>query len=487
MKSHLFILDVTKGEARDLLPNAEYDMPPFPFGGSGDYTFSPDGTEIAFVAKTEANPAIHTNLDVFLVPVAGGEPKCITTEMKGQDSGALVWSPDGRYLTWGSMARARFESDQVDIVIFDRTTGEKRNLTEKFDRYVAEWAWAPDGKSIYAVVLNHGRRPIYQFPLNGSEAKEIVGGGYISGLQVSPDGATLVYAFRNLRTPSTVHAFDLTAGKSRELTPVNKELLATIKMGEVRDYWFDGANGDKVQVYVVLPPDFDPSKKYPLLQIIHGGPQQDYADLWTGDWNSQFFAARGYVVGLVCFHGTPGYGQAFTDSITKNWGGAPYEDMMKGTDFLIGLGFVDPERMAAGGGSYGGYLTNWIATQTNRFKALVSHAGLWNLESMYGATEELWFPEFELNGPYWEDRTLYDKWSPHRYAANLKTPMLITHGEQDFRVPVTQGLEIFTALRRQGVPATLVYYPDEHHWTQRSQNKAFWYKEFMKLLDTYVK
>lgn len=483
-RSHLFLVDVATGEYHDLIPDAEYDVPPFPFGGSGDYNFSPDGLEIAFTAKVAPDPAIQTNLDIHILSLEGGEPKNITAEYKGQDAGP-VYSPDGKYIAYLSMKRPRFEADQQEITLYERQTGGIRKVTEAFDRNITEFVWLPDGSGFIAGADHHGRHPAFLVPLEG-EVKEIVGNGTLFGIDITPEAKQLVYNYRSLRQPPTICVADMN-GESRELITNNHEMLSQLDLGEVEDLWFDGANGDKVQVYLVKPPNFDPSKKWPLLHIIHGGPQQNYADLWTFGWNSQAFAAKGYVVALVCFHATPGYGQAFTDAVTHNWGGTPYEDIMKGTDFLISLGYIDENRMAAGGGSYGGYMANWIATQTDRFDCLISHAGLFNLESMYGATEELWFPEWELNGPYWEDDTLYTKWSPHKYAKNLKTPMLVSAGQQDFRVPVTQSLELFTALQRQGVPSKLIYYPDENHWILQQQNNYFWYSEFIKWLERWVK
>lgn len=484
-RSHLFILDVDTGQFKDLMSDADYDTPPFPFGGSSDYNFSPDGKEICFTAKVAPDPAIQTNNDLHILNLSSGKITNITAEFKGDDFGP-VYSPDGKYIAYGARERPRFEADQVEIILYDRASGSRKNITGTFDRNISEYIWAPDGTSMYAAVDHHGRHPIYRIPIEGGEINQVAGGGYLSSINISSNNDFLVYGLRNLQTPPTIFKTVIESGESIELSDLNKEALSEISMGSVEDTWFTGANDEKVQMFIVKPPNFSPDKKYPLLHIIHGGPQQSYADLWTNGWNSQVFAARGYVVALVAFHGTPGYGQKFTDAVTRNWGGWPYEDIMKATDHIIGMGYIDENRMAAGGGSYGGYMANWIATQTDRFKALVSHAGLFNLESMYGATEELWFPEWELGGPYWENREYYDKWSPHRYAANMKTPTLVIHGQLDFRVPVTQGFEMFTALQRQGIPSKFIYYPDEDHWILGYQNKHFWYEEFFKWLDKFL-
>lgn len=485
-RSHLFILNVETGEYTNLTPGGLFDVPPFPFGGSGDYAFSPDGSEVAFTAKMAPNPAIHTNLGIFVVPSTGGEYKAITEELEGEETHPL-YSPDGAYISFAVRERPRFEADQPEIYIYDRSAQTMKNLTGGYDRLIAEWLWSPDGKEIYFVSTDKGNRPIGRLDVETLEVSTVRGDGFCMGLQLSPDGKQLYYAYRSLTQPPTIEKVNVDGTSVQDLTPFVAGYFEDIEFGEVETHWFTGALEDQVQIWLVKPPFFDPEKKYPLLHIIHGGPQQDYANLWTTGWNSQTFAAQGYVVALVCFHATPGYGQDFVDAVTKNWGGTPYEDIMKATDYLISLGFIDENRMAAGGGSYGGYMVNWIATQTVRFKALVSHAGLFNLRSMYGVTEELWFPEFELGGPYWENDELYEKWSPHEYAGNLSTPMLITHGQLDFRVPVSQGMELFTALRRQDVPARFIYYPDENHWLLQMQNNYFWYGEFIAFIDKYVK
>jgi dipeptidyl aminopeptidase/acylaminoacyl peptidase len=484
-RSHLFILDVATGEYQNLTPEGDYDVPPFPFGGDGDYAFSPDGTEVAFTAKMDPDPALHTNLNIYTVPADGGEIQPVSDSLKGEETHP-VYSPDGKYISFAVRVRPRFEADQPEIYLYNRGDRTMKSLTDDYDRAIAEWLWAPDGESLYFIAIHHGNRPVFRMDLATGEVTEIAGDGFCNGLQASPDGETLYFSYRSLSQPPTIHSVKVDGSDRVDLTPFNDEFFAEIELGEVENHWFTGALGDQVQVWLVKPPNFDESKKWPLLHIIHGGPQQDYANLWTTGWNSQTLAAQGYVVALVCFHATPGYGQEFVDAVTGNWGGTPYEDIMKGTDFLLSLGYIDETRMAAGGGSYGGYMTNWIATQTDRFKALVSHAGLFNLYSMYGATEELWFPEWELAGPYWENEELYERWSPHEYAENLSTPMLVTHGQQDFRVPVSQSMELFTALRRQDVPAELIYYPDENHWILSMQNNYFWYTEFINFLGEHV-
>jgi dipeptidyl aminopeptidase/acylaminoacyl peptidase len=486
--SHLFLVDVATGESKDLMPDATYDVPPFPFGGSESYDISADGKEVVFAAKVEAGAAWHTNIDIFIMDLESGKVTNITADNKAMDNGPVAYSPCGKYITYTAMRRPGFEADQINIILHDRASGEKKNLTKDFDRNVGEYMFSPTDGSIYLAADNHGRHPIFKLSMKDGKIEEVLGEGTYGSLGLTPDGKTLIYSFRSLDTPPVIRKANVDGSGEITLTHCNDKQLSEIQMGAVEgDHWFEGGNGDQVQVYVVKPPNFEEGKKYPLLHIIHGGPQQNYADLWTNGWNSQVFAAKGYVVALVCFHATPGYGQKFVDDVSKNWGGTPYEDIMKATDYLIGLGYIDEDRMAAGGGSYGGYMANWIATQTDRFDALVSHAGVYDLDSMWGSTEELWFPEWELGGTFWESRELYTKWSPHLQIHKATTPMLITHGQLDFRVPVTQGMEIFTALQRQGVPSKFIYYPDEDHWIQSYQNKYFWYKEFFAWLDKWVK
>jgi dipeptidyl aminopeptidase/acylaminoacyl peptidase len=486
LKSHLFVVDVATGQHRDLMRDATYDCPPFPFGGERDYDFSPDGEEVCFTAKVEPNPAWHTNLDIFTIPVEGGEPTCITDEYDGQDN-EPVYSPDGRYIAYGSMARPRFEADQIDLIIYDRQTGDRKNLTADFDRDCAGYTWTPDGKGLYFTAEDQARAPIYYVSTDGN-VRKVLEGHTNSSVSLTPDAKTLVFARQSLSSPVEFFRAGADGSAVAQITFFNKPILEKIAWGEVRDEWFEGDNGEKVHILVVLPPGFDPSKKWPMLAQIHGGPQGVVEDGFHYRWNAQLFAAPGYVVAGINFHGSSGYGQTFKDAVSRNWGGSPYIDIMKGVDYMLGLGYVDENRMAAAGGSYGGYMANWINTQTGRFKAIISHAGVWNLESM-SATEELWFPEWEYGGEYWENREDYEKWSPHRFAANLgkfKTPTLVIHGQGDFRVPVNQAFEIFTALQRQGVPSRLIYYPDETHFVTRPKNAEFWYAQFHGWLKQWI-
>lgn len=486
-KSHLLIVDVATGKHRDLMKEAAYDVPPFPFGGSGDYNFSPDGKEICYTAKVAPNPAWHTNLDIFTIPLQGGEPTCITTEFKGQDN-EPVYSPDGRYIAYGAMEKPGFEADQIELIVYDRQSGERKNLTGDFDRDVSSWIWTPDSKGLFFTARDKGRSPIFYVSLEGGDAQRILEGHSNSGINICPKGKLLVFARQSFTSPVEIFKANTDGSGENQLTFINKPLLDTIEWGEVTETWFEGDKGEQVHILIILPPGFDPSKKWPMLMQIHGGPQGAVNDSFHYRWNAQLFASPGYVVASVNFHGSGGYGQTFKNAVTRNWGGSPYIDIIKGTDHMIGLGYVDSNRVAAAGGSYGGYMSNWIATQTDRYKAIISHAGIWNLESM-SATEEQWFTEWEYGGQYWENREDYEKWSPHRFAANLgkfKTPTLVIHGQHDYRVPVTQAIEFFTALQRQGVESRFIYYPDETHFVVKPKNAEFWYQQFHAWLEKYV-
>jgi dipeptidyl aminopeptidase/acylaminoacyl peptidase len=476
-KSQLHIVDVKTGETTNLFKDFPFDVPPFPFGGSGDYTFSPDGSEIAFVAKASDNPAWNTNLDVFTMKL-DGEPVNITEENKAQDSGPVVYSPDGKFLAYGAMERPTFEADRIQLTVHEFATGSKTSLTADLDASAGEWTWTGDGEHLYFTAGIKARRPILRTSLADGTVATVIEGHTMHGVAVHEN--TVVFSRQSMSAPVDLYKYDLDSGKETQLTEANKELLAGIEMAKVEERYFKGANDEDVQMMMLYPPGFDESKEWPLIILIHGGPQGVFGDDFHYRWNAQLFAAPGYVVSCINFHGSTSFGQEFTDSISKNWGGLPYTDIIKGLEVLTAEPYIDADRVGAAGGSYGGYMINWIATQTDKFAALVSHAGVYNLESMYGATEELWFPEWEFDGPFWENREYYDKWSPHRFAANLgkfKTPVLVVHGQHDYRVIVTQGFEMFTALQRQGVESRLLYYPDETHFVLKPKNAQLWYKE----------
>jgi dipeptidyl aminopeptidase/acylaminoacyl peptidase len=489
-RSHLFVVASDgSGEAKDLTAGANYDVPPDQRGEDSDINFSPDSKDICFTAVTDKVEAISTNGDLFTVAVAGGEPKRITTQ-PGFD-GNPVYSPDGKYIAYHAQLTPGYESDRWRLMLYDRSTGKSLNLTEtSFDRSAQNLAWSPDGSAIYFIAENETLLPVYAMaPKVGAVPKKIVD-GFNSGMALSEDGKTLLLTRSSLTQPAELFVAASDGSGLKQVTHANDALLAKLELNTPEKFWYDGAEAAKVQAMLIRPPKFDASKKYPVLVLLHGGPQTMWGDSWGYRWNAQVFSAAGYVTLMINRRGSTGYGQKFTDEITNDWGGKAYVDVMKGVDAaLVKYPFLDGGKMAAAGGSYGGYMVNWIATHTDRFKALVSHAGIYDKVSMY-ATEELWFEEHDMQGTPWSNPESYRKWAPMTTAAALgkfKTPTLVIAGERDYRVPYTQSLEFFSALERQSVPSKLVVFPDEGHWVLKPQNSKFWYKTFVDWVDRYTK
>ncbi len=480
------------GTPRDLTPGADYDVPPFSLGGPDAIAFSPDGKELCFTANADKDEARSTNAELFVVPVDGSsEPKRITTN-PAYDGGP-IYSPNGRFIVYRAQVKAGYESDRWRLMLYERASGHHINLTENFDRSPEGYAWSADSKMIYFHFEDHAESPIYAISIApGSEPKPVVKDGFNGDLSVSADGRTLVFTRASLTTPAEVFAANADGDNVRQLTHHNVEKLAALDLNKPEFFWFEGAEGAKVHGMLLRPPNFDASKKYPMLLLVHGGPQEAWDDTWGYRWNPQVFAAQGYVVVMINPRGSTGYGQKFTDEINGDWGGKVFVDLIKGVDYMLAkYPFVDGTRMAAAGGSYGGYMMNWFASHAQgRFKCLISHAGDFDETSSYGATEELWFPEWDLRGTPWSNPETYRKLSPSTYAGEFgkyKTPTLVIHGELDFRVPYTEGLQMFTALQRQGVPSKLLIFSDEGHWILKPQNSELWYKTFLDWLATYLK
>ncbi len=489
-RSHLFVIPADGSAApRDLTAGANYDIPPDERSGPGDINFSPDGKELCFTAVTGKMEAISTNGDLFIVPVAGGEAKRITTQA-GFD-GNPVYSPDGKYIAYHAQLTPEYESDRWRVMLYDRQSGKNENLSEGFDRSASELAWSPDSKTIYFTAENETQQPVYAMAARaGAEPRKIIADTYNTAISFSTDGKTLVFERTSLTMSAEVFAASSDGSNARQLTHQNDAILAALEMNAPETFWFEGAGGTKVQAMMIRPPKFDATKKYPLLVVLHGGPQTMWSNAWGYRWNAQVFTAAGYVTLMINRRGSTGYGQQFTDEITNDWGGKAYTDVMNGVDYTLKkYSFVDGTRMAAAGGSYGGYMADWIATHNGRFKAIVSHASVYDKLAMY-ATDELWFEEHDMQGTPWTNPESYRKWAPVTYAGELgkyKTPTLVIAGERDYRVPYTQSLEFFSALQRQGVPSKLVVFPDEGHWVLKPQNSQFWYKTFLDWLALYVK
>jgi dipeptidyl aminopeptidase/acylaminoacyl peptidase len=488
-RSHLFLIPADgSAPSRDLTPGADYDIPPDERSSSADFNFSPDSKEICFTAVTDKVEATSTNGDLFVVPAAGGESKRITTQ-PGFD-GNPVYSPDGRHIAYHAQLTAGYESDKWRVMLYDRQTGKSENLSESFDRSATDLAWSPDSKTIYFLAENETLQPVYAMEARAGAAPKKALDGFNAEFTFSGDGKTLVTARTSLTLPGEVFVSAADGSALKQLTHANDAILSRVEMNEPETFWFEGAEGTKVEAMLIRPPQFSASQKYPLLVVLHGGPQTMWSNAWGYRWNAEVFSGAGYATLMINRRGSTGYGQKFTDEITNDWGGKAYVDVMKGTDAAIAkYPFIDKSRLAAAGGSYGGYLADWLATHTDRFKAIISHAGVYDKVSMY-ATEELWFEEHDLQGTPWGAPENYKKWAPSAYAAELgkyKTPTLVIAGERDYRVPYTQSLEFFNTLQRQSVPSKLVVFPDEGHWILKPQNAQLWYKTALDWLATYVK
>jgi dipeptidyl aminopeptidase/acylaminoacyl peptidase len=513
-RSHLFVIsananaspDASAGPASDLTPG-DHDVPPFSLGGQDMYVISPDGQEVAYTSNIDEVEATSTNNEIFVVPMSGGSAKQVSTS-PGADTTPL-YSPDGKYLAWRSQARAGFEADKWRLLVKDRQTGETRDLTDKFDRSVGSYVWNLDrsvslmlwfsyetsGQATFGQVvldMSKERKSTVLIPPTGEPNRNVsVHDGQMDDFAVGPDA---LYYTRNFVTaPNEIWrkrwSVDAKESEPQQITHMNDALLSQIDMQPLESFTFKGANDEEVQGFMVKPPGFDPNKKYPLKFLIHGGPQGAWGNDWTYRWNAELFAATGnYVVVMINFHGSTGYGQKFTDSISGDWGGKPYVDLMKGLDYVETTHpFIDKNREAALGASYGGYMANWLLGHTNRFKCIVSHDGTFNTESVYGTTEELWFPECEFKGPPWKNREMYRKFSPHLFADKFKTPTLVIHGQNDYRLDVSEGFQLFTTVQRLGIPSKMLYFPDEGHWVLKPQNSRLWYKTVNDWVDQWCK
>jgi dipeptidyl aminopeptidase/acylaminoacyl peptidase len=485
LRSHVFLVDAVTGESKDLTPGP-YDTPPISLGGFQDFDLSPDGSELAFVRNTDVPTAVGTGNDIWLVSTGGGEPRLLT-ESDANDT-APQYSPDGRYLAYTAMERPGFEADRTQLILYDRRSRQHRSLTADLDRSVAAYQWAPDGQVIYFLAQDRTYRSLYRVRLSGGAIDRLTEDIYLSSVALSPDGSSFELSHQSNVLPTELYAMSAAGGDLRQLTATNEELLGELSLQPAEIFTFRGAGGTEVEGFLVRPPGFEPGRKYPLVYLVHGGPQGAWSDVFHYRWNANMFAAPGYVVVAVNPRGSTGYGQQFTDEITGDWGGKVYEDLMRGLDHALATyDFIDEERIAAAGASYGGYMMNWFEGHTTRFRTLVNHDGVANTISMYGSTEELWFPEWEFRGTPWDNPRLYRRWNPMEYVEDFQTPMLIIHGGLDYRVPLGQGLEMFTALRRKGIRSRLLYFPDEGHWVLRPQNAMVWWTTIYEWLAEYLK
>ena len=488
-RTHVFVIASKGGTARDLTPG-DFDSPPYAASSGVDYAFSPDSTEIAYLRNPDKVEAISTNSDIFVMPIAGGAARNITVRNRGYDAGP-VYTRDGKFILYRSQGTAGFEADRWRLMAYNRATGASVELTQRFDQQVDELVVSPDGNSIYFTAGERGRSPIFKLPFGGGVPQKIVGNVYAGNLKITPDGRKFVFALSSMAAPSEIYSANIDGSGVTALTSANQQVMARANLKTAEEVEWTGALGKKIHGFIIKPNNFDPSKKYPLVVLIHGGPQSAWNDNWGYRWNPQVFANAGYVVFAPNPRGSTGYGQQFVNEISGDWGGKPYVDIMNGVaDVLRRNSYIDRNRIGAAGASYGGYMIDWILGHNNdprfQFKVLVSHDGVYNLESMYGTTEELWFPNWEFKGQPWTNPAMYSRWSPHKFVQNFNTPILIIHGELDYRVPIGEGMQLFTAVQLKGIDSKLLIFPDEGHWVLKPQNSQLWYHTVLDWLDKYL-
>ncbi len=478
---------VASGTPVNLTAGIDGDVPGKPFGGTEDYDVSPDGGQVVYSVRIAGRTEPwSTNFDIYTVPITGGTPKNLTADNPAWD-GQPAFSPDGKTLAYLAMDRPGFEADRFHLVLLDLASGQKRALTQNWDRSITSYAWSRDGKTLFATTDHLGQHPLWAIDAATGRSAAITGDGEVEGFSVAPK--RIFYTLSNLANPADIYSVGFSGGKPERLTAVNEALLSTRRLGEYEQFSFPGWNGETVYGYVVKPPGFTAGQKYPLAFVVHGGPQGSLANLWHWRWNAETLAGAGFGVVMIDFHGSTGYGQAFTDSISGDWGGKPLADLKAG--FAAALGrypWLDGNRACALGGSYGGYMMNWIAGQwPDGFKCIVTHDGIFDNRSMYYSTEELWFPEWEQGGPEYAHPQGYAQFNPVDYVKNWRTPTLVIHGQLDYRVPYEQGLAVFTALQRRGVPSELLYFPDENHWVLKPANRLEWYETVIAWMDRWTK
>lgn len=483
-RNHIFVMSADGGATTDITPG-DVDSPIWTEEGSEEVAFSPDSKEICFSRFVE-NEALTGNSDLFVIPVTGGTPKAITTN-KSTDRTPL-YSPDGRYIAYSATLRLMQETDLNRVFLYDRTTGERRNLTEAMDRSIDSYDWAPDSKSLFITYEDHGEEPLARLDINTLKVTPLVTAGTVTEFEASHDGAFLIYGKTDFSHPTDVFRLNLDASAtSTALTSMNADILKDITFGEFSSFTFPGWNHEPVQAWKITPPGFDPNKKYPLLLLMHGGPENAWDNLFHYRWNAQLFAAAGYVVIGPNFHGSSGFGLKFMDSIKGQWGGAPYEDQMKAVDTALTWPYVDTTRVAAAGASYGGYMANWVEGHTDRFRTIVSHDGLYDLMTMIYSSDFVGGTMQEFKGTPWQNPQALIAQAPATYAANFKTPMLIVHGGNDYRVPQSQGFAMFQVLQAEHVPSKLLYFEQENHWVLKPADNILWYHTVLDWLDQWVK
>ncbi|MBN2280566.1 MAG: S9 family peptidase [Candidatus Marinimicrobia bacterium] len=492
-RTHLFVLDLKSKEIKDMTPG-DYDAQPIALGSG--YCFSPDSKELYFTSNHDEVIATSTNNDIWSVSLNGGEQilvskTCELRQFKGNDH-SPQFSPNGKYLSFLSMDEPGYEADKTDFILLDLKSGTVQNVTEKLEYSIGSYQWMPDNKNILCEVDHTGREKLFLLNIKTGNLTEVNGIGQNRSVNIDPKGKKVYHLHQNFTRPFEIYCTEINPGVSKKLTGFNDDIFANIEQNPGEDFWYEGADSTKVHGFLIKPPFFDAAKKYPTVFMVHGGPQGAWHDGWHFRWNPEIWAAQGYVMVMINPRGSTGYGQKFCEEISRDWGGKVFEDLIKGQQYVLeNFSFIDKKNIAAAGASYGGYMMNWMEGHMDAFqypfKTLVNHDGSFNLYAKYLTTDELWFPEKELGGAFWENNQDYIKFSPHNYVENFKTPMLIIHGELDFRLDYSEGIMPFTALRKKGVDAKLILFPDEDHWVQKPQNSRFWHESIFQWLDSYIK
>jgi dipeptidyl aminopeptidase/acylaminoacyl peptidase len=487
-RQHIFVQPFPNGEPKDLTPGDRDAVPTSTtFSGGIDFAFSPDGKEIAYTATPVPveREAWSTNHDIYTVPVTGGAPRQVTTHPAAD--GYPRYSPDGKFIAYRAQSRPGFEADRWELILFDRAAETAKSLTSNFDGHVASPVWTPDSKGLYFVAEEEGNEPIYYVSIQGNDVKKVLATNSNNDLEVSRDGNMLTFTSVSAIRPPELFGMNADGADLHPISHVNDDLFRQIDLPAPEVVWYKGAGGTKIQAWLFKPPKFDPATKYPFVLLVHGGPQSSWGNSWSYRWNPPLWAAQGYVVMAPNPRGSTGFGQKFIDQISGDWGGKVYVDVMNGVDYACTLPFVDTTRKAAAGASFGGYMMNWFQGHTTRFKTLITHDGVYNFESMYATTEEIWFDEWEHGGTPWDKPKEYEKFSPHRYAKNFKTPNLVIHGAFDFRIPDTEAMQLFTTLQRKGIPSKFLYFPDEGHWVLKPLNSQLWHRTVFEWLRAYLR
>ena len=492
--SHLFVApykDGWVGDAVDLMKGLRVDTPLNPFGGVEQIAWAPDGKTLAYTAKltTGTDYTVSTNSDLFLVNIESGETTNLTEGMMGYDV-EPVFSPDGGRIAWLSMERDGYEADRNRLFVHDFASGSSVELTAEYDNDAHSPVWSADGQSIFFTSESWGTVQIFTVPASGGSVRQVTDGvfDYVS-LDVAQleGGEILVAARRSMSSPNEIYRVDSGSGEAQQITFANREILAGVELGRVERRMVEATDGGEILTWVIYPPGFDPARRYPALLYAQGGPQGTVSQFFSYRWNFQLMAAHGYIVVAPNRRGVPSFGQEWKEQISGDWGGQAMQDLLSAIDDVSAEPYVDESRLGAIGASFGGYTVYWLAgNHEGRFSTLIAHAGVFNLESMYGATEEMFFVNFDLGGAYWDRPASYEKFSPHKFVQNWDTPLLVIHGEKDFRVPIGEGMQAFAAAQLQGIESRFLYFPQEGHWILSPQNGILWHRVFFDWLGRYL-